>query len=578
MIDCSFIVTMYNREETIDRCLDALVFQRTKRTFEIIVVDDGSTDASRMKVERWRDGHSGLIRLFLNPGKGVADAKNFGVKEARGRFVAFVDSDDYVDYRYIETMIGSDGVLSADLVVAPVWSVKNGRPERLEILSEPCASSDKANLLSASYYFFHGKFIRKRLFDAFGPIPRLGISEDTSWMFPALAKAKNVVYVDWPGYFYELSKNSLSATVCPRDLVDSALVSSRLILEGTPERFRSEAMKYVMRRMLTYYLPKAAGCSGKFKAFLRDRPELCAEWERSAEEEAPEACRAFRRLMGDAPADFPAMVFLDGFSGHPRVKSAETVFGDETAVDVLNPSTCRVEEAPESVRAAFAREDFGFVAGYFALRRIYEKGGVFLGSSMTVVNPFGRMRQAQAFFAYETQRSFSAKVFGGAAGQEVFRLLLKTYSSPAIEPCMPLASRIRLVVTGLTNLLNYAGAVERTAYGITLCPVSVFVFSEGEKRVRALSIDEECKRPSERAFDLETADERWNADGSAVLAPTSSLLQKYQAEIRQYRQQITAMETSVVWRLKERLKRPFVRMGIFHPLKRCGIGILNLFR
>ena len=90
----TYIVPVYNMERIIGRCLQSLVKQDLPEdAYEIIVVDDGSTDGSRAVVEAMAQSHPQL-RLLCQDNQGVSQARNFALESARGKYVQFVDSDD----------------------------------------------------------------------------------------------------------------------------------------------------------------------------------------------------------------------------------------------------------------------------------------------------------------------------------------------------------------------------------------------------------------------------------------------------------------------------------------------------
>jgi glycosyltransferase involved in cell wall biosynthesis len=574
---CSFVIALYNRADTIERCLDSIVFQRTTHSFEIIIVDDQSTDSSLEVARVWQARYPNKIRVVQNPNKGVANAKNLGVATAKGMFVTFVDSDDYIDYYFLQTMIGSEGALTADMIIAPIWSIRNANKWRMKIVSDERSPLGQLNFLQASYFFLCGKLFRRSLFDKFGLLPNLRISEDTSWVFPAIAKTKNIVYVDIPGYFYELSANSISSSFNSKELVADAISSSEIILTNTPKEFRSAAEHYIMRRIIWYYLPKFKGFTKSFQEFLINRPELCVRWSAAHAVETPATCDKLASLIDDEISMMPTNVFVNGFGAKADVAKFQAVFESDTVLEVLDETNCCISSAPESVRNAYTANDWRFVAEYFAIQRIYERGGVYLDAAMDVLHPFWQMRETPAFFAYATEHSFTNKVFGGFAGQEVFRLLIRTYESNCFDSKMRLSERIRIVVTGITNLSNNAGIDVRSGYGVFLCPISQFVFSDGEMRKSALTIDSEAPIESIRAFDREMFCNQ-NSKCHTTSLMTSDQEKKLRSERDYYRKQVVSMETSIVWRLKERLKRPLMKIGVFSFLKRMGNVLLHLFK
>ena len=90
----SVIIPFYNSKNHIDNCLYALKNQTFEKTYEIILVDDGSTDGT---VNRIKSHNNPLIRIFqLKENKGPAAARNLGLKNASGKYVFFIDADDYI--------------------------------------------------------------------------------------------------------------------------------------------------------------------------------------------------------------------------------------------------------------------------------------------------------------------------------------------------------------------------------------------------------------------------------------------------------------------------------------------------
>ena len=97
----SIIVPLYNKDQYIKRCLLSILNQ-TYNDFEIIIINDGSTDNSEQIV---RELNNKKIRFYTTNNKGVSHARNFGIREAKGEYVCFVDADDYVSPNYLSTMI-----------------------------------------------------------------------------------------------------------------------------------------------------------------------------------------------------------------------------------------------------------------------------------------------------------------------------------------------------------------------------------------------------------------------------------------------------------------------------------------
>src|ERR1700689_4165219 len=94
-ISVSVIVPAFNMELFIDQCLRSLFDQAVDR-LEVIVVDDGSTDRTRAVVESLTPPEGKSLRLISKPNGGLSSARNAGLKAAQGRWIGFVDADDWV--------------------------------------------------------------------------------------------------------------------------------------------------------------------------------------------------------------------------------------------------------------------------------------------------------------------------------------------------------------------------------------------------------------------------------------------------------------------------------------------------
>ena len=112
----SVIVPVYNVERFLDRCVHSLTNQ-TYQHLEIILVDDGSPDGSPELCDEWakRDER---VRVIHKPNGGLSDARNAGLDAMHGDFVAFVDSDDYVEPDYVERLYA--GIGDADMSVCSI--------------------------------------------------------------------------------------------------------------------------------------------------------------------------------------------------------------------------------------------------------------------------------------------------------------------------------------------------------------------------------------------------------------------------------------------------------------------------
>lgn len=113
-VEYSVIVPVYNVEKVLSRCIESILSQ-TFSNFELILIDDGSTDKSGEICDEYKKKDE-RIKVIHQNNQGVSKARNVGLDISKGKYIVFVDSDDYVDNIYLESFNGSN----ADLVISGI--------------------------------------------------------------------------------------------------------------------------------------------------------------------------------------------------------------------------------------------------------------------------------------------------------------------------------------------------------------------------------------------------------------------------------------------------------------------------
>jgi len=130
------VVPLYNKETYVRHCVDSILAQ-TIGDFELIIVDDGSTDKSAEIAGSYSDSH---IRLFRQANGGVSVARNRGIAEARGKWVAFLDADDEWRFLFLQKVADCAGRFSQAgeiyVLAAHIRGGRNATPPA-KIPSEP---------------------------------------------------------------------------------------------------------------------------------------------------------------------------------------------------------------------------------------------------------------------------------------------------------------------------------------------------------------------------------------------------------------------------------------------------------
>lgn len=102
MIDISVIIPVYNAGSLIKRCLDSVLAQKGEYTYEVLLIDDGSTDNSIDIIRSYNNPH---FKIFQQKNAGPATARNVGITHAQGKYMAFLDADDYWENEFFNATI-----------------------------------------------------------------------------------------------------------------------------------------------------------------------------------------------------------------------------------------------------------------------------------------------------------------------------------------------------------------------------------------------------------------------------------------------------------------------------------------
>lgn len=104
-LDVSIIIPVYNVEEYLEHCLDSIIEQTIdKSRIEVLLVDDGSTDSSPEICDRYAEKHS-FFRVFHVKNGGVSNARNFGIENSKGKYILFLDSDDWLTKKSVKNIV-----------------------------------------------------------------------------------------------------------------------------------------------------------------------------------------------------------------------------------------------------------------------------------------------------------------------------------------------------------------------------------------------------------------------------------------------------------------------------------------
>lgn len=202
----SVIVPVYNVEKYLIKSLDSLVNQ-TLEDIEIIVVNDGSTDNSKKIIEIYKEKYKNKIKYLEKTNGGLSDARNFGIPHATGEYIAFLDSDDYVELDTYEKMYNKAKEENADMVECDfIWEYPNKTKIDTGIIY-----TNKKEMLTYARVVAWNKLIKRDLLEKYKiEFPKGLRYEDVEFFYKMVPYYNKVSFVKEPLIHYIQRKSSIS--------------------------------------------------------------------------------------------------------------------------------------------------------------------------------------------------------------------------------------------------------------------------------------------------------------------------------------------------------------------------------
>jgi glycosyltransferase involved in cell wall biosynthesis len=234
----SVIVPVYNVEKYLDRCLDSIINQ-TYSDIEIIVVNDGSTDNSYSIICEYQRKDE-RIKLINQKNKGLSAARNIGIQNCCGEYVFFVDSDDIIAYKTIESFMNVAKASGADYVCSESFNfsdedeeaawrhINNIVPERNDYII-----FDNNDLIKGMFYqrpSITGAYLKLYKYNLFDNItfPEGHYYEDFATTFRFILEAKCIAFISERYYGYRIRNGSIMSQPFNRRKLDCLWITDLL--------------------------------------------------------------------------------------------------------------------------------------------------------------------------------------------------------------------------------------------------------------------------------------------------------------------------------------------------------------
>jgi len=264
----SIIVPVYNVERYLSNCVESVINQTYSNT-EIILVDDGSTDNSGQICDSYLDKDDRVIVIHKKNG-GLSDARNRGIKAARGKYLIFVDSDDVIDASLVEYLYnlaidtGSDIGICDFVHCYDVDDIEFKKETRHSTFSGESAIVEmlyQTSFLVAAC----AKIFKRELFDAL-LFPQGMLYEDSAIMYQLFDRANTVAYGNAKLYGYMHREGSITTKKFSKRDLDIITISQQIVryFENRDSLLKKAARSYYVTACLRIFLnaPRTCDFSG----------------------------------------------------------------------------------------------------------------------------------------------------------------------------------------------------------------------------------------------------------------------------------------------------------------------------
>lgn len=250
MKDISIIVPIYNAEKYLNKCLDSLINQ-TKKELEFILINDGSNDASEEIIKSYKDNR---IKYFKNKNQGIGKTRNFGISKAQGKYLMFLDSDDYLALDACEKLYDKAEKEKLDIVMNDFIKIfDDGRKEYIKQPNFKNSSlKNNPNIISENLSpwakLYSTKLIKKNNIKFVEDLKY----EDAPFVIEALDKANNIGKINEALNYYVIHGNS-ETTVLDKRVFDILKIVDKIRKYSQGKKYLKEKIDELTVRIITNY-------------------------------------------------------------------------------------------------------------------------------------------------------------------------------------------------------------------------------------------------------------------------------------------------------------------------------------
>lgn len=426
----SVIVPVYNVEKYLEKCLDSLVHQ-TLDAYEVIVVNDGSPDNSQEIIDKYAEKYPEIICAYKKENGGLGDARNFGLERARGEYVGFVDSDDWVDAKMFSAMYDFAKTENNDVVICDFIEINDGWKQGH--VSKGYRGDESQYPIDKYMFIMNSinpatacnKIYRRELFMVQN-FPAQWY-EDIATTPILLSYANKIGYLPLALYYYRQTATSITKISVDKRNLD-VIKAWENCLNNCKSEWLEPMQCAVYKSICTFinFKPQYAQdylnyAKRKEKSFKENT--VISDWLKKEQVE-----NLFEKEL------IPKIIHYFWFGGNPKSeliqKCIESWKRNAPDFEIIewNETNCNMH-VNRYVEEAYAAKKWAFVADYFRMEKIAEYGGIYFDTDVELMqNPSGLLLNP-AFFAFETRDTVNACIFGALPHHKTIEFCQKSYKN-----------------------------------------------------------------------------------------------------------------------------------------------------
>lgn len=267
----SIIIPCYNVENYLAKCVNSVLNNNLEDKYEIILVNDGSTDNTLEIIKDYVNNYPDVIKCIDQKNRGLSGARNAGLDKAKGEYVTFLDSDDFVDNVMYKELLRKASEGDFDIITCGVRMIYDNSNLDQDVgvgFDEDCFSKDDVKKVMSTFYPAACNKIYKR--KVIGDLRfKEGIHyEDVEFMYRLLPNITTIGIVDGYYYYYLQREGSITYTYSDKlyDIVDNLNGLVKYYKKNKLFDEYQEEMEYVyVRYLYATFIRRLAKCKDKKK-------------------------------------------------------------------------------------------------------------------------------------------------------------------------------------------------------------------------------------------------------------------------------------------------------------------------